>query len=121
MRIFAVLLIAVWMIGGGVLHLFAPATFFRIVPEPLPPYAVVYVSGVAELLIGIAVLFPRTRALAGLAFALLCIGYLPLHLWDFFRDDPIFPVPYGASIRIAVQLALIGLGFRLWTERTRRD
>jgi uncharacterized membrane protein len=106
--------IAIWMLLGGTLHLVTPETFFPIVPEPLPAYFVVYASGVVELAIGVGVLVPRTRAFAGLAFAVLCAGFLPLHVWDFFRADPIFPVPYWASLRIIVQLALIGMGLYLW-------
>lgn len=113
----AILIIAAWMLLGGVLHLLAPEPFFRIVPDWLPERGVVYLSGVVELVIGLGVLIPRTRALAGLVFALLCAGYLPLHVWDFFRRDPIFPPPYLASARILAQLVLIGLGLWLWRRR----
>jgi len=119
-RVLATGVIAIWMLLGGTLHLVTPETFFTIVPAPLPEHAVVYASGVIELAIGVGVLFRRTRAFAGLAFAMLCAGFLPLHIWDFYRPDPIFPVPYGASLRILVQLALIGLGLYLWRRPTAR-
>lgn len=114
LRLIAVAVIAVWMLAGGVLHLVVPEPFFRIVPNWLPELAVVYVSGLAEIAIGVGVLAPRTRALAGLAFALLCASYLPLHVWDFFRPDPIFAPPVLAATRIAVQFGLIALGLWLW-------
>lgn len=110
----AILIIAAWMLLGGVAHMMTPETFYPIVPDWMPELAVVWLSGIAELAIGIGVLMPRTRALAGLAFAVMCVVYLPLHVWDFFRPDPIFSVPWGASIRIAVQFVLIGLGLWLW-------
>lgn len=113
----AILIIAVWMLLGGALHMIAPEAFFRIVPDGLPKLAVVYISGLVELAIGAAVLIPRTRAHAGLAFALLCAAFLPLHVWDFFRPDPIFDVPYAASIRILIQFGLIALGLWLWKRR----
>jgi uncharacterized membrane protein len=115
----AVVIIAAWMLAGGVLHMVAPEPFFRVVPDALPELFVVYASGLVEIAIGIGVLVPRTRALAGLAFALLCAAYLPLHVWDFFRPDPIFAPPYMASIRILVQGVLIALGLWLWMRRTR--
>lgn len=118
MHWFAIIIIALWMLGGGVLHLVSPEPFFAVVPDWMPELAVVYVSGLAELAVGVGVLIPRTRALAGLAFALMCVVYMPLHVWDFFRPDPVFPVPYAASIRIFVQLILIGLGLWLWRRRT---
>ncbi|WP_139792179.1 DoxX family protein [Henriciella litoralis] len=110
----AILIIAVWMLAGGVAHFIVPTYFYPIVPDWMPELAVVYVSGIVEIAIGVGVLLPRTRALAGLAFAALCLGFLPLHVWDFFRPDPVFEVPVAASIRIAVQFVLIGLGLWLW-------
>ena len=117
MQLAASLLIALWMLGGGFLHMVSPESFFPIVPGWLPKLAVVYLSGIIEIAIGVAVLMPRTRGIAGLAFAVLCAAYLPLHLWDFVRSDPIFEVPGAASIRIGVQLALIALGLWLWRVR----
>ena len=110
----AVAVIAGWMLIGGALHVIAPTPFFVIVPDWMPERAVVFISGLVELLIGVAVLVPRLRALAGAAFAALCLGFLPLHVWDFFRPDPVFPVPWGAAARIFVQVLLIGLGLFLW-------
>lgn len=114
MRIFAISIIALWMLGGGVAHLVSPEFFFQIVPNGLPKLWVVYLSGVVEIAIGAAVLVRQTRAMAGLSFAVLCLAFLPLHVWDFFRPDPVFEVPVAASIRIVVQFGLIGLGLFLW-------
>ena len=102
------------MLTGGALHLFAPEAFFRIVPDGLPKRVIVYGSGLVELAIGAGVVIARTRRSAGLGFALLCVAFLPLHLWDFFRPDPIFPPPYWLAVRILVQLGLIWLGLLLW-------
>ena len=114
MRWIAVTIIAAWMLAGGLAHLVNPEVFFRIVPDGLPKLTIVYLSGLAELGIGVLVLIPRTRALAGAMFALLCAVYMPLHVWDFFRPDPIFPVPYAAAARIMTQIGLIVLGLWLW-------
>lgn len=113
----AIIVIAAWMLVGGVLHMIAPTPFFRVVPDWMPELAVVYLSGLAEIAIGLGVLIPRSRALAGLVFAVMCLVYLPLHAWDFFRPDPVFSAPYMASVRIAVQLVLIALGLWLWRRR----
>ncbi len=117
MSVFAVIVISIWMLAGGVAHMLAPEAFFPIVPDWMPELAVVYGSGVVELAIGLGVLWRRTRAVAGLSFALLCAGFLPLHLWDFFRPDPIFSPWYAAATRCVVQLGLIGLGLLLWARR----
>lgn len=118
MRIFAISIIALWMLVGGIAHLVVPEFFFQIVPDVFPELWVVYVSGIVEIVIGAAILVPKLRAIAGLCFAILCLGFLPLHVWDFFRPDPVFEVPVAASLRILVQFGLIGLGLFLWrTER----
>lgn len=110
----SVALIAFWMLVGGVAHMLVPEKFYPIVPDFFPKLSVVYISGIVEIIIGLMVLFPKTRALGGLAFALLCLGLLPLHLWDLVRDNPAV-APLGAAIiRVFVQFFLIWIGWRLW-------
>ncbi|KQW29054.1 hypothetical protein ASE36_11300 [Rhizobium sp. Root274] len=106
-------LVAIVMLAGGVTHLVAPEIFFPIVPSIFPARLAVLGSGLGELTIGVAVLFPRFRARAGLAFALLCFAYVPLHLWDFLRPDPIFhPWPLAVG-RVLLQIGFIVAGLRL--------
>jgi uncharacterized membrane protein len=107
-------LVAVVMIGGGIGHLAVPQNFVPLVPPFLPAGPVILASGLVEIGIGLAVLWPGTRGLAGLAFALLCAGYLPLHLWDFFRPDPVFAPPAVALARVVVQGLFIWAGLTLW-------
>lgn len=107
-------LIAVVMMGGGFAHLATPASFASLVPGFLPAVPVLVVAGVVQIGIGTLAIVPRTRAWGGLAFAILCAAYLPLHLWDFFRPDPVFAPPVAASIRVLVQLLFIAAGFVLW-------
>lgn len=112
------ILIAFVMIAGGGAHLAAPANFAALVPTFLPATPIILATGVLQIAIGLAALLPRTRNVGGLAFATLCTLYLPLHLWDFVRPDPVFAPPVAASIRVAVQLAFILAGYTLW-KRTR--
>jgi uncharacterized membrane protein len=111
-------LIAIVMLAGGITHLVAPQIFYPIVPSIFPARLAVLGSGLGELAIGVAVLVPRLRARAGLAFALLCIAYLPLHLWDFLRPDPIFhPWPLAVG-RVLLQVGFIVAGLRLSRQRS---
>ena len=113
-------LIALVMLAGGITHLAVPEFFFPIVPSVFPARLAVLGSGLVELAIGLAVLVPRYRARAGLAFALLCLAYMPLHLWDFLRPDPIFhPWPLAVG-RVALQIGFIAAGLRLWQQRDPR-
>jgi uncharacterized membrane protein len=111
--------VAFVMIGGGVAHLLAPMGFAPLVPPFLPAMAVILAAGVMQIGIGLAALWPRSRALGGLAFALLCAAYVPLHLWDYVRPDPVFAPPVAATIRVVVQGLFIWSGVALW-RRTRR-
>lgn len=106
-------LVAFVMLAGGITHLAAPEIFFPIVPSIFPARLAVLGSGLGELAIGLAVLIPRFRARAGLAFALLCFAYMPLHLWDFIRPDPIFhPWPLAVA-RVLLQVGFIAAGLQL--------
>lgn len=111
-------LVAFVMIGGGAAHLVAPQGFAALVPAFLPAMPVIIATGVAQVGIGLAVLWPQSRAWAALAFAILCAVYMPLHLWDFIRPDPVFAPPVAATMRVVVQGLFIWAGIVLW-RRTR--
>lgn len=114
-------LIAVLMGAGGIAHLVSTDAFTGFVFAPLPPVATVVATGILQVVIGLAVLVPRSRAVGGLAFALLCLGYLPLHIWDLFRDDPmISPLPV-TIVRIFLQFAFIWVGWQVWNQRPQVD
>lgn len=115
----SVALIALWMIAGGIGHFVKPEAFYPIVPDFFPKKFVVYATGIPELLIGLAVLWPRTRGIAGLGFALLCIAFLPLHVWDLFRENPAITPQSAAVTRVCVQFFLIWVGYSLWKRETR--
>ena len=102
------------MIGGGAAHLASPQGFAPLVPSFLPAVPVILAAGVVQILIGAAAIWPRTRALGALAFAALCTAYMPLHLWDFIRPDPLFAPPVAATVRVVVQGLFIWAGIALW-------
>lgn len=107
-------IVALVMIGGGIAHLATPLSFAPLVPGFLPAVPVLFVAGLVQIAIGALAIWPRSRAWGGLAFAMLCAGYLPLHLWDFFRPDPVFAPPVAAGVRVLVQLLFIAVGVALW-------
>lgn len=111
--------VAFVMIGGGLSHLMTPQGFAPLVPSFLPALPVILGAGVLQIAIGLAAVIPRYRIWGGLAFAALCFGYLPLHVWDFFRPDPVFPPPVAATIRVVVQLLFIAIGLQLAKLRTK--
>ena len=74
-------LLAVFFMGAGVLHFVIPQYYERIVPPWLPNASLlVAVSGVAELLGGIGVVFARTRRGAGWGLIALLIAVFPANV-----------------------------------------
>ncbi len=63
---------------AGILHFVRPETYVRIMPPYLPaPLTLVYLSGVAEVLLGLAVLLPSVRVWAAWGIILLLIAVFP--------------------------------------------
>ena len=74
-------LLAVFFMGAGVLHFVIPQYYERIVPPWLPNAPLlVAVSGVAELVGGIGVVFARTRRGAGWGLIALLIAVFPANV-----------------------------------------
>jgi uncharacterized membrane protein len=71
----ALLLLALFFVGAGVSHFTNPGFFTAIVPPALPaPLALVYLSGVFEILGGLGVLWPATRTAAGVGLVALLLA-----------------------------------------------
>jgi uncharacterized membrane protein len=76
-------LLAAFFIGSGVNHFVMPRAYRQIVPPRLQDDAkcVVEVSGVAEVVGGVAVLLPRTRRSAGVGLIVLLAAVFPANLY----------------------------------------
>ncbi|MEU1984967.1 hypothetical protein [Nocardia sp. NPDC019395] len=105
--------LATLLLGAGVLHFVAPGPFDSIVPAQLPGKArsYTYLSGVAEIGVGTALLIPRTRRLGGLLAALLFIAVFPANI-KFTADSVGNPkAPWALKaisvLRLPLQLPMI--------------
>ena len=75
------LAIALVFTSAGVLHFVHPEGFVRIVPHFLPaPRALVFVSGACEVLLGLGILLPRSRAAAGAGLIALLVAVFPANI-----------------------------------------
>ncbi|MBR9990565.1 MAG: DoxX family protein [Gemmatimonadetes bacterium] len=82
MKQVSLVLIAIVFVVAGVMHFVRPGIYARIIPPFLPfPMALVYISGVAEILGGIGVLIPSLRAWAGIGLIALLIAVFPANLY----------------------------------------
>jgi len=67
---------------AGLLHFVVPALYAQIVPPFLPaPLALVYLSGVAEVAVGLGLLWPRTRPYAAWATIALLVAIFPANVY----------------------------------------
>lgn len=109
-------LLAVFLIYAGIQHFLKPAFYEPFVPAFLPAKtAVVYVSGVVELLLGVALLIPKYTKVAATGIILLMLVFLPIHVWDVFSDTPAIGTHKAALIRLPFQFVFI-----LWAYAIRR-
>ena len=67
---------------AGALHFVAPGLYVQIVPPIFPaPLALVYLSGLAEVAVGIGLLVPRTRRHAAWATVALLVAIFPANVY----------------------------------------
>ena len=115
-KLVALWVLAVAMIGIGVLHFVRPKPFVRIVPKYLPaPLALVYISGLFEILGGIGLLIPETRAWAAWGLIALYVAVFPANVYmltDNVLLDPRKPIPRWALwLRLPFQLVFIAWAY----------
>jgi len=67
---------------AGVLHFVVPELYVQIVPPFLPaPLALVYLSGLAEVTVGVGLLVPQTRRHAAWATVALLVAIFPANVY----------------------------------------
>ncbi len=108
-------------IGAGIAHFLMPKAFARAVPPQLPrPIGLVYLSGLAEIGLGLGVLYNRTRRLSAYGLIALLIAVFPANLYMAVSDpfdeeipDRLQPIAdAGAWLRLPLQLVLIAWAWK---------
>ncbi|MFD1589363.1 MauE/DoxX family redox-associated membrane protein [Halorientalis brevis] len=112
---------------AGVLHFVVPELYVQIVPPVLPAaLALVYLSGVAEVAVGIGLLIPRTRRYAAWATVALLVAIFPANVYMATSGVVIEGLPGGGDPSALVRwgrLPLQGvlLLWALWYTRPPRE
>jgi len=119
-KLAALWLLAILMVGVGVLHFVQPKAFVRIVPKFLPaPLALVYISGFFEILGGIGLLIPDTRAWAAWGLIALYVAVFPANIYMLTHNislNPKKPIPRWALwARLPFQFLFIAWAY--WFTR----
>lgn len=114
--------LAALFLTSGTMHLARPQVFEPLIPGALPaPRSLVHLSGVAELLCGAGLLYPRTRRTAGWASAVLLVAIYPGNVQMCLshaqratrRQDAASRAAFAATLaRLPLQLPLIRTALR---------
>jgi uncharacterized membrane protein len=107
-------LFAIFMIYGGVQHFLKPAFYIPFVPSFLPfTTALIYISGIAEILLGLMLVIPKLAKQGALGILLLMLIFLPIHIWDVFSATPAIGSHQAALIRLPIQILFIGIAWKI--------
>ncbi|MFB6157132.1 MAG: hypothetical protein ABEJ34_04755 [Haloferacaceae archaeon] len=89
---------------AGVLHFVVPEWYVQIVPPLFPAaLALVYLSGLAEIAVGIGLLIPRTRRYAAWATVALLVVVFPANVYMATHGVVVEGMPGGGDPSAAVR------------------
>jgi uncharacterized membrane protein len=119
MKSFARWVLTIFMVLAGVNHFRDPAAYVRIVPAALPAHlALVYASGVAEILGGLGLVLPATRRAAAWGLIALLVAIFPANVYMAIHHLPLggrVPPAWVLWARLPLQLPLIAWAW--WVGR----
>jgi uncharacterized membrane protein len=103
------ILFGVFFVIAGINHFRDPAFYLRIMPPYLPwPYALVIISGIAEVALGIALLIPKLSRLAAWGLIALLVAVFPANLHMTMHPELYPEIPVIALwVRLPIQGLLI--------------
>ncbi len=112
---------SILMLFGSYNHVANPAFYNGFIPDFLPKLAVNYFSAVIELIVGILLVVPKTRAKGFLSFSALMMAFLPIHIWDLFKEVPAVGSQNAAIIRLIVQFIFIALTYLAYKSESKKS
>jgi uncharacterized membrane protein len=106
--------LAIFLIFGGVQHFIKPDSYIPFVPSFLPfTLAIIYVSGLLEILFGLALFFKKQATIGAWGILILMLLFLPIHIWDVFSEIPAIGSHKAALIRLPIQFLLIFIAWKV--------
>ena len=105
------IVLAIFMVGAGILHFVNPDFYLKIMPPYLPLHReLVYLSGVCEIVLGVLLVMPRFSQLAAWGIIALLIAVFPANIYVY-QNQGALPAP---ALFHLLRLPLQGV-FILWT------
>jgi uncharacterized membrane protein len=100
-------LFGAFMILAGIYHFIKPEIFAPFIAKFLPNDAINYLGGLIEIILGIGVFTPKYRSMATQGILILMVAFLPLHIFDVFKENPAIGSHEVALIRLPIQVVFI--------------
>jgi uncharacterized membrane protein len=104
-------LLTLFMVAAGVNHFLDPGPYAAMIPAALPaPRALVYLSGVAEILGGLGLILPATRRLAAWGLVALFVAIFPANVNMAVNDLQLLDRPVPSWVlwaRLPLQAVLV--------------
>ena len=102
-------LMGILYVGAGINHFRNPRPYIRIIPDALPnPKALNFISGLAEIVLGVALCVPSVSSYAAWGIIALLIAVFPANLYMYANDKASLGMPkWLRLIRLPMQIVLI--------------
>ncbi|HVG11509.1 MAG TPA: MauE/DoxX family redox-associated membrane protein [Flavisolibacter sp.] len=121
-KISLVLLILLY-IGAGINHFLNPDFYISIMPPYIPAHRfMVALSGIAEILLGLALIRKQTRRPAALLICVMLVAFVPVHI--FMLEQAYSLEGYHVTVRAAwfrLFLQPVGIIWALWHARPEKE
>lgn len=114
----SLVILALLFVVAGALHFTHTASYVKMMPPYLPHHLIlVQISGVCEILGGIAVLIPARRRLAGYGLLALLVAAFPANLHMAFNHEQ-FPQIHPALLWLRLPLQLLLMKWVWWSTHS---
>ena len=111
--------LALFFVGAGINHFRATGFYLRMMPPYVPFHlAVVQISGVAEIVLGILLLMPATTVVAAWGLIALLIAVFPANVQMALHPET-FPEFSVQALWLRLPLQAVLIAWLLWYSRRR--
>jgi len=111
---------AAFYIWAGVSHFTRPEFFLNLMPAYMPLHTeLVYLSGIAEIVLGILVAIPRTAMFAGWCIIAMLIAFLPIHV-HMLVNNHLYPEAPTSALWLRFPLQALFILWAYWYTTDRK-
>lgn len=107
---------AALLVTSAIMHVVKPEFYTPMVPKLISVSLANILASISELTVAVLLLLPKYRKLGSLMFLFLMLAFLPIHIWDLFRENPVIGKPPLPFIRLIIQFLLIYTGWWIYKK-----